>query len=326
MKNRKCLYILNILLLMSLFAALLSGCQLAKDTSSVNSVTGSAKDQLCGVFVTFGYQELPVNQDALLDVDLKTDSNGKLIMDEQELFSTSGNKVEGILSDDKSTLKFEGITGYYMGAVHQDLNGEDSVVYMGDKGLHESKYAVNKTDDEELRSSEATISVSTKFHEAVNVSPVYIRGDGTYYTLLHQNPGMSFSGSTVGSCYSQSLDNTYTTTIDGKTTTEKESFKVNITVVDETKQIFIKEMNQNDELIKTTEYHKEDPDEFIVGDDTAYVIVEEVLDNDIKGTYTKRSVYSLDKKDMIDNAVMHTCSYTDSNNVVGVKIITFRYK
>lgn len=321
-KNRRYLYLPDILLITLLFILPLSGCQLAKETGTA----AADRDQLCGVFVTFGRPERPVNEASLSDINVKVNKKGELVIDDQDLKSAFENKVEGTPYDNGSTIRFDGLEGYYMGSLHQDINGEDSIVNMADKGFHDMKYAVNKTDEGESRSCEGTLSVSTKFHKIVDVNPVYIRDDGTYYTIMGQSTGVSFSGSTSGSVYSQTLDNSFSSTVNGKTITDKDSYKVNVTVTDETKQVFIKEMNQYDELIKTTEYLRDDPEEFIVDSNTAYIIVEETLENSMTDPYVKRSVYSLDKDGMANDKVTHTCGYADADYVIGLKIISFTYE
>ena len=128
----------------------------------------------------------------------------------------------------------------------------------------------------------------------------------------------------AGTAYSKSLDNSYSTTIDGKTTTKKECYKVHIISADEAEQIFIKEMNEEDELIKTTEYFIDSPEEFVVDDNTAYVIVEELMDNYFTGPYVKRSIYSLVQETSTDSTVSHNCHFSEENGIIGLKMVEFK--
>jgi hypothetical protein len=165
-----------------------------------------------------------------------------------------------------------------------------------------------------------TFFVGTEFQDSFYLNPIYQRGDGTYYTIIGQGMGIMGSGSNIGTVYSQTLDNTVTQTVDGKTKTEKDSFKINVEVVDSAEHIVIKEMNQKDELIKCTEYLPGDPEEFTVDANTQYIIVEDINDSDV---ITKRSIYSINKEILETERVSHDWNLINENNIITVKEINF---
>ncbi len=310
-------------MVMMICSITLTGCQLAMPTINTNVTS----DKLCGAFVTIGYYDLAINNEALNDIDVSFNSKGEAIFDEGAFSTLSENRIEGKITEDKSNVIFDGIQGYYMGILHQPIeNGEYSNAIMCDPGLSDVKFAVNVTDNSENQTGEATLYVSTKFQEIFYLNPVYLTSDGSYYTILGRAQGASFSGDISGSVCSQTLDSEITQTNDGSSKTEQSSYKINVAVVDEVKKTTIKEMNQNDELLKTTEYMPDSPDEFTVDSKTAYVIVEELLSNSSKENYAKRNIYIPLPLDSTEATNQHSCNFPGENNVIAQKHIKFIYE
>jgi len=327
MKNRNRLCFLTAILVILLFTIPLTGCQLAQETSTINKNT----EILCGVFVTIGsastlMEERNLEENNSEDLDFSVNNNGEVTFDDEKWASLYNCKVEGVLSDNGASIQFSGIDGYYMGILQSKAaNGDNQNTLMGDNGLHDTKFSVNSTDEGEERSCESTLSLNTEIREVIYVNPVYQRGDGTYYTIIGQQMGFMISYDSSGQVFSQTLDNAITRMDNGTTSFEKDSFKINVAIVDEAKQISIKEMSQNDELIKVTEYLRDDPEKFLVDRKTKYVIVEEVMYNDLKGNYVKRSIYSIEQKPIDNELVTHPCSFAEDNGVIGLKSIEFAY-
>lgn len=313
--NKNIFYRLIILAVSVLLITQLTGCQLAiEDTAAANK-----KEKLCGIFLTIGSDTLPVNQPSLEDVDFNVNKDGKITFEEKGLMSSS-NKIEGQLIDNK-TMKFNGVEGYFMALIEtKEADGITSQGLLADNEFHGGKISINQTDKGEENSCEMTFFVGKEFQDSFYMNPIYQRGDGTYYTILGQAMGIMGSGHDTGSVYSQTLDNTVTQTVDGKTMTEKNSFKINVEVVDSADHIVIKEMNQKDELIKYTKYLPGDPEEFTVDTNTQYIIVEDRNDSDV---ITKRSIYSINKEILETKRVSHAWNLMNKNNIITVKEINF---
>jgi hypothetical protein len=306
---------IGILLLISI---LFSGCQLAREDGSVIGKS----DKLCGVLVTLGRQDVQQKDIELDDADFKVGSNGVISFDEDSL-PFGDNKVEGEVFDDGSA-SFDGISGYYVGINHiVNSDGEISTGMITDKVFHDAKLNIGSVKDNRSQNCEATISVRSGFHEIINLNPVFQREDETYYTLLGQIPGFLPYGDETGQSFSQSIDKSYTKTVDGEKSSENISFKVNVEFVEEAEQIFIKEMNEKDELIKVTEYFPNDPDKFLLDSSTSYVIVEELCKNNTDTFYKKRSIYSLVSDQSNKQSISHTCNFAFYDNIIGVKKIEF---
>ena len=321
MRNKRKSMIL-ITMFMLLIAITLTGCQLAIPTNGTYNTT----DQLCGVFVTIGYNNLPRKEGAILKDAIKIDKNGEISFDESINPSLYESRVEGKLDKEKNIVVFEGLSGYYMGNVRsKDAKGEAYNSLMCDPALTDVNYSVNVIDDSVENKGEATLYVSKQFREAFYLNPVYQTGDGSYYTILGNSTGLSFSGE-VSSVFSQNIDSAITTKQGDSSKTEKNNYKINIAVVETVAKILIKEMNQNDKLVKVTEYLPGSPDEFIVNRETSYVIVEEALTGSRKDSNIKRSVYIPLSRTSTETSNQHRCSYPGENHVIAPKYVKFVYK
>lgn len=307
MKNRMKLYFSITLVILT--TSVLSGCQLAKETIAANHNT----DNLCGLFVTIGND----NSNSLVYSEVNVNSKGEI-----EFSATpSDNSIEGIIKD--GHVSFGDIPGYYMGLVEVDINNSMNNSYGADKGYNNVKVALNSKDGIEEHRYEATLTISRKTQRQIDINPVYVRADGSIYTVFGQNIGYMNDGGSSGEIYSQTLSDEKSITQGGIVKTEKKAFTVTVVISDEADQVLIKEMNQEDVLIKTTLYSEEDADDFIVSSKTSYVIVEEIMtDNDNKH-YINRSVYSLENQNLDEVYVSHTCKFPGEGGVIGTKMIHF---
>jgi len=318
MKNKKRFVISLTTILILLGTITLTGCQLARPSTNGNVTS----DKLCGVFVTIGYENTAMDADALNNRNVTVDNNGELSFGEAADASFNGNRIEGNLSEDKTTVTFNGVSGYYMGNLHEeDENGEDNNRLMCDPGLGDVNYAINVTDNTEEQKGEATLDVSKKFHEPVYLNPVYLTSEGSYYTIMGNSQGSSCSGE-IGTIYSQTIDSAITVKNEDSSKTESNSYKINVAIVEAAKTMVMKEMNQNDELVKATEYFATSPEEFTVDSETSYVIVEEVIDNSLMVKY-KRICYVPLPKDSTETSNQHHCNFTAENGIIAPKIVKF---
>ncbi len=307
MRNNVKIRLLMLVLILS--TCLLSGCQLARDTASIKQATES----LCGVFVT-------INDDmnySLSNHEIKVNSKGEL----EFIDLSSSQTIEGVMEDGHVT--FGDTPGYYMGLVEIDLNNSMNNCSGTDIGFRDTKYFVNSTDGMEEHSHEATITISRKTDKIIKMNPVYVRSDGSIYTILEQNGGYVYTGSSGAQMYTQTLSDEKSTTQGSMVKKEKKAFIIHVAMVDEAKHVLIKEMNREDSLIKTTIFTQTDAEDFIVDSNTSYVIVEELMTDNNDKDYIARSVYSLEDKDLTEEYISHTCSFPVENGIIGVKNIRF---
>lgn len=123
--------------------------------------------------------------------------------------------------------------------------------------------------------------------------------------------------------YSQTIRSTTTKTEDQDYNSQKVSFKVNIKIVDPVTQIFIREMNYNNELIKVSEYLPESTYEYVVNPNTKYIIVEDIISNDINDNTINRSLYNIDYNNLDNITISHPCNFLEDNIILAGKSIHF---
>ncbi len=317
--KRRLILITTSILFLSIIT--LTGCQLAIPTTN----TTTSNDTLCGVFVTIGYHNLPMNDKAISDA-LTIGDNGEISFKQDMDPSLFETRVEGVLNEEENNLVFDGLSGYYLGNLHsKDAKGQSYNTLMCDPALAEVNYGVHVSDTMEERKTEATLYVNKQFQEAFYLNPVYQTADRSYYTILGNSQGTSFRGD-VGTISSQTVDTETTTKQDDASKTEKISYKVNVTVVEAVTKTMVKEMSQKDELIKITEYFPDSPEEFIVDRETSYVIVEEELDSSTDNKSVKRKVYMPLMKGSNESSNQHRCDFPGENNVIAPRYVKFLYE
>jgi hypothetical protein len=315
-KNKKIRVSIVVVILAILYVSIVSDFRLA------NGENITKTDKLCGILITHGsredYMETKIEGKELSKKDFSIDKNGNLQLKEDvnSLFTT---KVEGRLVEEK-TVNFPGIKGYFMGIIPLVKNGETTKGALADDEIHNVSLSINVTDQGVENNCEGVLRVLVKEEEIFNANPVYQRADGSFYVMLGENPGVAVTGDTVGSNYAMLIDNTNTSTQDNTTQTNKDTFKINIMVVDQVQNVYIKEMNDKDELINTTEFKKDDDKEFSINSDTAYIIVDEVYVDKDNTKYRLRNSYSFNSNDK-DKLQTHLCNFPgDDNAISGVEI------
>lgn len=321
---------------MFIISSLFSGCQLAKEAYSTVKNT----DRLCGVFVTIGSEALNHirKEPGASDLIKNSNNNNEIKINKENLLTGSevpssnhDNKIYGMVKEN-GTVDFDGIDGYYMGLVNEtNSNGiiEGTSINTDRTFFQDTHLSVNIRNDAEENSCEGSLYIAGRTNKVVHVNPVYQSDDGTYYTLIMfgQSVGYLFNGDTTsaGEVFSQSISNSFATTTDGKKRTQKTSFNVKFIIENEAKQILIKEINQKDELIKTTVYKRTASDKYIVNAATDYVIVEEYLKNSLGSDKVERSIYSLTKDKKNDEIISHPCYFEGKDGVMYQKSIEFMY-
>lgn len=306
--------IIRLLLVMFLIIQF-TGCQLAIEDATINNNS----QKLCGLLLTIG-SDWPSTMDSSFDnMDINIGKNGKITFYDKGFASINNQEVEGQLIDN-STMLFDGVEGYFMGLIEIEENGIISHGLMADPEFHNGKISSNITDEGEEDSCEITFSVDNNFNQSIHLNPVYKRGDGTYYAVKGEM-GIMIPGDSVGLTHSNTFDETFITTIDGMNKKMKNSFKVNVETVEPSDKIIIKEMNQMDELVKSTEYSYDDPEEYKVNPNTNYIIVEE-WENDSLDNPINRSIYSM-RNISNDERISHLWNIPGEKKIVIKKEIHF---
>lgn len=314
MNRNRTRIVLSVLLLLSV--CFLSGCQLALE----DELTAHESERICGVFVTIGLNPSELYNNQLDNTQFKINRKGEI---ELQATNPASRQIEGTMTED-GHVKFGKYHGYYIGEGELiDPNGEKQLTNFADPGFYDVKVAHYEKEDGKDISFEGTLSIDRNSSQIIHMNPVYQREDGGIYTILGYNVGYSSSGNASGIVLSQSFSNTIASSGGSHRGNKKEntSFKVNIEMTNAATQILIKEMNSKDELIRTTEYYPDSPEEFIVDPNAYYILVEERNNN--KTDNITRYIYNLENIDLEEYYVGHTCHFPGDDDVIGVKQIRF---
>lgn len=303
-----------------------TGCQLAIKEYDINQNT----DTLCGVFVTIGSIDKLLGNQEMSDINITKSINGNFVFNNNDGLLPNDTNIRGYLIDTKhdqgtinKIVKFDGIDGYYMG-LHKyvDAEGEKYSVTISDDKFNASHIDTNISDKVEELNIEGTLSAKINYQESIYINPVYLKSDGTYYPV-RGFPIPSSVHILSNNMYSQTISSTTTKTEDGDYNSQKVSFKVNIKIVEPVTQIFIREMNYNNELIKVSEYLPESPYEYVVNSNTKYIIVEDIISNDSNDNTINRSLYNIDYNNLDNIFISHPCDFLEDDIILGGKSIHF---
>ena len=281
--------ILSLVLCMVLIITMLSGCRLAsEDSKAVPSKEDP--DIVCGVYVSFNPSP------------------------------TEGDKNEGTERPD-GTIEFTGLHGYYMGVKHvADKNGP-YISNIADKEFQDISTAINVGDEKSNSNTyEGTLYFDRRFHQPIYLNRVYQRPNKTYYCV---RAGAGAMVDEMG-CGSLNIKASTEKKTNGKTIKQTEIFNVKFDVYDISNNVLIKEMNSKDQVIKTTEYHQTDSENYKVNKNTSYVIVEETFKKASGSEQIKRAIYSVDHKFDKDEDISHRLFYPGKEGALIPKLVHFK--
>lgn len=299
----------------------LTGCQLAVTNEGMND------DELCGVFVTVGnhdmmYQDKTLDEGELKNINISRNKDGTYSLNQDNIFN-SHTTYEGTKMDN-DLIEFKDLKGYYLGLNHITLdNGETSKGTTSDPKFSKNHYKVSMLDNGSENTIEGTLYVKNNFNNSLFINPVYQRKDGSFYTILGSSMGVMIRERDSGDSYSQTISYSKNSTVDGKSKTNKISFITNFNVVDVVDHIIIKEMNQNDQLIKETTYLPNDPTEFAIQSNTTYIIVEDHVIDDSQYSMIKRHIYDVDNNSDNNMSISHPCYFNEDDGIIGGRSIIF---
>lgn len=259
------------------FAILVSlyGCQLAQPESGNHTEA----DRLVGVFITTEYLDLN-DSNAYLDEYLKDNAGSisdgdTIILDSQEyLGRVYATFVEEPYQDEdgeyhfSNTYEFEGLDGIVL-ANYQIQNGEESYI---SSSAGEGICDVHSRTGGEDQGISGTVWMAKNSCEVIYyMNPIYQTADGQVY--LVSGSGLHIS-SDVGGRTSRKMEEKVTATENGETYSYTFSAEIFIDFADPAETVTIIQMNKQDEEVKRETFVAGDlPEQFVPGDNTAYLIV-----------------------------------------------------
>ncbi|MDF2870801.1 MAG: hypothetical protein K0R05_2376 [Anaerocolumna sp.] len=282
----------------------LTGCSLALPEQILGG------DEFCGAYLVFAGEGSSFNE--LSPLNFTVNNKGEIIQ-------KKNNTLEGSYRND--TVSFEGIDGYFVGFLKEENKDDKGIGLIADDGFTDLSSQVKILDSGNEDIGEATFLIPTDSMNSFRAYPVYRRADGSFY-LTDNTQGVHIGDGSADSEYSMTIGTSLLETMDKQTmNAKKTSIKITVRLVDPVKKLVLKEMNEQDEVIVTTEIknNKEEKIPYKVLAQTSYVLVEETLSNKEKGDYIKRNVFSFSK----DNYFTYQCNLPGEKEDIGVLSLEF---
>jgi len=275
---------LRVMLCTMISAALLTGCQLAKEETAL----AQEKDKLIGVYMTTEYVDA-FDFERYMEENRGDIMNGGEVVIEGDEQNSYQNRIYATIVEEVSvdevsgeklthqSYKFkdlEGI-GYYSPVCYETEEGNAYVAIESDPGICDGHSYINSTDGEEQIRLEGTIYLCPDEEDNVGIycNPVYQCPDGSVY--LVSGYGMSFSGSVEGGSLSHKVEDKVTVNENGEEKTYVNSVEIKVETTYEPTKIKVLQMDASGNKLDSQEYEPGKlPEEIKPLADTEYFIIE----------------------------------------------------
>ena len=283
-----------------LISVAIAGCQLAKESAGVD--VSVHKDKLIGVLVTTEHLDLFDFEGYIVD-RLRSFRGGTVMMDESapkyqgRLYATLVPRALPYGEDGEERIYeyvFEDIDGIQF-CLQETLqvieDGNSYIVAMSDPAVCNVLSGIFSYDEGIKESVEGTIYIiPSNGGLPYFVNPVYLSADGRVYVVTGN--GIASSNANEGTAYGYTLDETRTTTENGKVKTNSVSIKISFSVMLAPEKIVILQMDSDDIVLSRTAYEPGAVPEIITLEtDTAYLIVETHQRDKAGRLVTVREIY-----------------------------------
>ena len=257
----------------------LTGCQLAKPEAEAQA----SQDMMVGVFVTTEYLDLLDLETYFAENPLQLISGNGNFRDDfsnkNRYWATKTGTGENV------SYQFENLEGmlYAMFYIETELSQFNRM--NADPGICDGHREVRVTDEGMVYDLSGTIYFTQDASDAIfYMNPVYQTEEGEVY--LVPGDGIHFSGDLAGSM-TQRITNTSTRTENGETTIHSTSVEITVQGIIPAESLTILCMDESSNIIQRLFYALEEiPTELDIPKNTAYVLVEEPINEEIR-----RSLY-----------------------------------
>lgn len=182
---------------------------------------------------------------------------------------------------------------------------------------------------------EGTIGISSTREAQIRVNSVYQRKDGSVYTILPGSACLDIEADSAGGSISTDISESYQRNITGTGFSNESikrsfAFKVTVEQFDFLKSANVRQMDKNNQLVKSTEVDlTKKEQELKLDKSTDYVIIDEHCIDITGKTYTQRTAYDCSRiGDIHENGhteyVSHTFYKTEKNGKIGLVILSFK--
>ncbi len=275
---------LRVIICTMISAALLTGCQLAKEEAELQQ----EKDKLIGVYMTTDYVDT-FDFERYLEENIGDIMNGGEVVIEGDEQSSYQNRIYATIVDEVATdevsgetithqsYKFEDLEGmgYYAPIMYEEELSNTYVAIESDAGICDAKSHITGTDAGDMIQLEGTIYLCPDEEGLVGVycNPVYQCADGRVY--LVSGNSMSFSGGGEGATMSHKVEDKVTVKENGEEKTYVNSVEIHVKTTYAPERIIVMQMDASGNKLDDQEYAPgKMPEEIVPLADTEYFIVE----------------------------------------------------
>lgn len=260
----------------------LMGCQLAradagKETSEYKLIGVLVTHEYLDLFDFEGYLKDNIGSVSGSEIQIKGNSDkygGRLYAELKERELTNEDTGEKTTTEEYVFENIEGIP--YFAATIPSIDGRESYVTTGsDDAITDRHVGLFYGDDEDKITLEGTIYISSLQDGIAHyINPVYQDAHGRVFALTGDGIMMN-SVEGEGSGFSQNLEETSTSTENGKSKEVSTSVTISIDVILPPEKIVILEMDENSSILGNREYSPgELPDKLTPKREVDYIIVE----------------------------------------------------
>jgi len=284
----------------ALILCLLSGCRLAREDAGQDT----REDRLIGVFITTEYIDL-FDFDSYLNDNIGSFKGGEISVDgnsakyQGRLYAvltprtlTNDETGEAVVTHE---YVFEDLAGipYFVPTIQPAEDENSYIATMSDTAVSDGHTSINVGDDKNSIILDGTIYVASSTNNSTYYfNHVYPSADGSVYLVTGNGLMLSGIVESEGAAMSQTLDEVYTETENGKTRTDSISIKISVSVMFAPEKIAIVQMNANNALISRTEYAPGVMPETLAPEgDMAYLIVETQKRDETGDLKISREIY-----------------------------------
>lgn len=295
---------LAVLMIVTLFG----GCQLAVEVDEPKG-----EDMLCGMFITLERLETETSDES---IEIPQNWNGDpndIVFPETRIYAKRHEDKNGFVE-----YTFDGIEGnaFYIIKVQGSEEYESYHSTMIGK-IANGSTNVSVGDSSNSRSLKGTIYFDVNYSCMIYTNPVYQTPEGEVYMI----PGSCTSYGklqTEGTSGSHKLSASKTETVDGEEINHTVEVELNIEGLNTNKQVVLKQLNSQDQIIAEETIIKDEiPESIDVLPDTQYMIMEEHCIDFEGKTIIKRTLINMEEETF-------NVRFTGDNGIVEQSSVTLK--
>jgi hypothetical protein len=288
-KNKALIFLLCASLLCSL-----AGCRLAREDLGADARV----DRLIGVFLSTEYLDL-LDFEGYAGDNLKNLSGGDFVID------GDNRKYQGRLYAAKTQMDetvggveyvFEGVEGiaYFAATVRTAPESDSYIATSSGAEIGDSHMALSVGDTENIVTLEGTVYIAaTSDSRVYYFNPVYQSADGSVYLMSGDSISLAGELDGEGARYSQTLNETYSETVNGETKTDSISITLAISTMFAPESIVVLQMGADSALLARAEYAPGAlPETLSLQKGTAYLVLETHKRDTEGNRLVSRDIYS----------------------------------